>query len=88
MDIRAIEKRCINSIFDILESSGVGHTGGSLSVLQILISLYFQVCKIDPENPKWPDRDRVVLSKAHAIEAMYAVLSERGFFPKERFNEI
>lgn len=87
MDIEAIERRCINSVFDILELHGVGHAGGSLSVLQILISLYFQVCRIDPDDQRWPDRDRIVLSKAHATEGMYAVLAEKGFFSKEKFSE-
>ena len=87
MDIGTIEKNCLNSVFDILEIHGVGHTGGSLSILQMIISLYFQVARVDPSNPKWPKRDRIIFSKAHACEAMYAVLAERGFFPKERFKE-
>lgn len=87
MDIKTVEKNCISSVFDILEQCGIGHAGGSLSVLQMLVSLYFEIAKVDPENPKWKNRDRIILSKAHATEAMYAVLAERGYFGKERFVE-
>ena len=86
-DLDAIEKRCRLHVFDLLELHGIGHTGGSLSVLQALVALYFDVARVDPANPDWPDRDRIVLSKAHACEAMYAVLAERGFFPPSRFHE-
>ena len=86
-ELRLIERTCLRNLFDILEVHGLGHTGGSLSILQMLIALYFDVARIDPQQPKWPDRDRIILSKAHACEAMYAVLAERGFFPNERFTE-
>lgn len=87
MDPKSVERTCFNSILDILELHGIGHTGGSLSVLQILVSLYFQVARIDPTNPKWPERDRIILSKAHACEAMYAILAARGFFGKDKLRE-
>ena len=60
-----------------------GHPGGSLSIADILTYLYFKEMRIDPENPKWEKRDRLVLSKGHAAPALYAVLAERGFFPVE-----
>ena len=78
---------CRTNILDILEAGGIGHAGGSLSILETLVALYFEIAKIDPKNPKWEDRDRIVLSKSHACEAMYAVLGEKGFFPKEKFKE-
>lgn len=87
MDLKAIERRCLEHVFSILELHGLGHTGGSLSVLQTLVALYFDVARVDPAHPAWPDRDRIILSKAHACEAMYAVLAERGFFPVQRFSE-
>lgn len=86
-DLARVEKNCTASIFELLELRGIGHSGGSLSVLQTLIALYFDIAQVDPKEPKWPDRDRIVLSKAHAVEAMYAVLAERGYFSKERFKE-
>ena len=87
MTLRAIERRCLRHLLDILEAVGVGHTGGSLSVLQTLVALYFDVARVDPQRPTWADRDRIILSKGHACEAMYAVLAERGFFPPERLRE-
>ena len=60
-----------------------GHPGGSLSAADILTVLYFHKMRIDPKNPKWPDRDRFILSKGHAAPAVFAVLAHRGFFPLE-----
>ncbi len=60
-----------------------GHPGGSLSSLEILMALYYKVAKTDSRKPRWEDRDRIVLSKGHACPALYAVLADRGFFPRE-----
>ncbi len=60
-----------------------GHPGGSLSVADILTVLYFHELNIDEKNPKWEDRDRVVLSKGHCSPALYSCLANRGFFPVE-----
>lgn len=65
----------------MLTEAGSGHTGGSLSAVDILTALYFRVMRIDPANPRWEDRDRFVLCKGHAAPAWYAVLAERGYFP-------
>ena len=64
-------------------SAGSGHPGGSLSICDIITYLYFEEMNIYPDNPKNPDRDRFVLSKGHCSPALYGVLAERGFFPKE-----
>lgn len=66
-----------------VHSAASGHPGGSLSIADILTLLYFEVLNVDPKNPKDPDRDRFVLSKGHCSPALYGVLAERGFFPKE-----
>ena len=63
-----------------------GHTGGSLSCVEILQALYENVLRYDPENPRWPERDRLVLSKGHACPTLYAILADKGFFPKEELN--
>ena len=63
-------------------SAASGHPGGSLSIADLLAYLYFVEMNIDPNNPKCPDRDRFVLSKGHTAPALYAVLAERGYFPK------
>ena len=60
-----------------------GHPGGSLSVADILTVLYFKEMKIEPQNPKWEERDRLVLSKGHCSPALYSCLANRGFFPVE-----
>ena len=60
-----------------------GHPGGSLSAADLLTYLYFKGMKIDPQNPKWEDRDRFVLSKGHAAPGLYSALALRGFFPVE-----
>ena len=58
-----------------------GHIGGSFSLAEVLACLYFHELKLDPDNPDWPQRDRLVLSKAHASPALYAALALRGYFP-------
>jgi transketolase len=57
------------------------HTGGALSVTDILVALYFSVLRLDPAKPGAPDRDRLIFSKAHDAKALYSVLARRGFFP-------
>jgi len=75
----ALEMR--KTVLRMTNHAGAGHVGGSLSELEILVSLYFRVMKIDPENPQWPERDRFILSKGHASPGYYAVLANRGYFP-------
>ncbi len=60
-----------------------GHIGPSLSIADFLAALYFHVMRVKPEDPGWPRRDRLVLSKGHGCSAWYAALAERGYFPKE-----
>lgn len=59
-----------------------GHAGSMLSMAELLAVLYERILKVDPANPKWPERDRFLLSKGHGGAAVYAVLAEKGFFPK------
>ncbi|MDD2428865.1 MAG: transketolase [Eubacteriales bacterium] len=60
-----------------------GHPGGSLSVVEIIMALYEHVLRYDAKNPLWAQRDRMVLSKGHGCPALYAVLADEGFFPRE-----
>ena len=69
---------------DMVHAAASGHIGGSLSVMDVLTALYFHEMKVDPADPKNPDRDRFVLSKGHCTPALYAVLSLRGYFPREQ----
>lgn len=67
---------------------GVGHLGGSLSVVDVLVYLYERRLRVNPERPDWPDRDRLVLSKGHAGPALYAVLAAKGYFPRETLSTL
>ena len=70
-------------IVEAVYSASSGHPGGSLSIAEALTYLYFEEMNVDPKNPKWEDRDRLVLSKGHTSPALYSVLAHRGFFPVE-----
>ena len=70
-------------IIEEVYNAASGHPGGSLSIADILTYLYFEEMNIDPANPRMENRDRLVLSKGHTSPALYAALSERGYFPKE-----
>ncbi|MDD5218625.1 MAG: transketolase, partial [Candidatus Omnitrophica bacterium] len=70
----------LRHIVEMTAAAESGHPGGSLSVTDILTALYFHVMRYDPRNPKWPDRDRLILSKGHGAPALYAALAEAGYF--------
>lgn len=71
-------------VLDQLHAIGVGHLGGCMSVCDLLSVLYFDQMRVDVNNPKWENRDRLVMSKGHAGPAVYAALALRGFFPREQ----
>lgn len=90
-ELKKTAARVRKHIIDEVYSASSGHPGGSLSCADILTTLYFNEMNVDPQNPKMGDRDRFVLSKGHCAPALYAVLAEKGFFPKEelvRFRNI
>jgi len=70
-------------ILTMLSEAGSGHTGGSLSMVEILVKLYYGVLEIDPKKPDWKERDWFILSKGHGCPALYAVLANKGFFPEQ-----
>jgi transketolase len=80
--LEAIARECRVQILRMLAHAGSGHPGGSLSVIDILTTLYFGRLRHDPKRPDWPERDRVVLSKGHAVPALYSVLAKAGYFPE------
>ena len=85
-EISILESKAKNvrkNIVEMIYSAQSGHPGGALSITDILVALYFKEMKVDVNNPKNEDRDRLVLSKGHCSAALYAVLSEKGFIPKE-----
>ena len=63
-----------------------GHPGGSLSIADLLTYLYFKEMKVDPKNPKWEERDRLVLSKGHTAPGLYSVLAQKGYFPEDELK--
>ena len=78
--LQEIAKRIRRGIINQVYKAGSGHPGGSLSIADILTVLYFHELNIDEKNPKWENRDRVVLSKGHCAPALYSCLANRGFF--------
>jgi transketolase len=81
LDSRSLELR--RTIVRTLEAGQRGHVGAAFSLVEILRVLYDHVLRYDAKNPKWPERDRFVLSKGHGCLALYAVLADKGFFREE-----
>ncbi|MFZ0133685.1 MAG: transketolase [Desulfobacterales bacterium] len=83
---KAADIRC--DIIEMICTAQAGHPGGSLSATDIVTALYFRLMRLDPRNPRWPDRDRFILSKGHACPVWYAALAERGFFDKSHLGTL
>lgn len=74
------------NIITMIRSGKGGHLGGSLSCIEIITALYFSVLQCNPQDPKWKDRDRFILSAGHKCLALYSVLAEKGYFDKKLLN--
>lgn len=83
MDLEQISKNIRKSIVQMNARSFASHSGTALSTVDILTVLYFKIMNIDPNNPTLKSRDKFILSKGHGSSALYATLSERGYFSKE-----
>jgi len=81
--LRAKAKEIRKLTIDAIGYLGVGHIGGALSLVEALTLLYYRHMRVDPQQPRWPERDWLVLSKGHAGPALYSVLADKGFFPRE-----
>lgn len=79
--LRAKARDIRKHVVRMVGAASSGHPGGSLSAADIVTVLYFNEMNIRPDDPKWPDRDRFVLSKGHAAPVLYAALAEAGYFP-------
>jgi len=86
-NLKALAYELRENTMDIIMSGKAGHIGGDMSVMEILTELYFDQMNISPENMEDPDRDKFVMSKGHSMEAYYAVLAKKGFFPQEEVVE-
>src|SRR4051794_17703648 len=79
LQLKSLQQR--RRVLQIIKHAGAGHTGGSLSCIDILNVLYNRVLRVSPESFADANRDRYIQSKGHSVEALYAVLADRGFFP-------
>lgn len=76
------------SIIKMLVEAGSGHSAGPLGAADIFTALYFEIMKLDPENPDWEDRDRFFLSCGHIAPVLYATMAHRGFFPLDELSTL
>ena len=81
--MRRTARELRKTILRMLSKAGSGHPGGSLSMVELLVGLYWYALRHDPKRPDWPDRDLFLLSKGHGVPALYAVLAAHGYFPAE-----
>lgn len=83
--IAELEEKARKIRVNVIRMAGMSdcHTGGALSIADVLSALYFHIMKIDPKNPKWSERDYFILSKGHCVPALDAALAIRGYFPEE-----
>lgn len=86
--LKEIARRVRIDLLKALHRAKSGHTGGSLSSVEILVSLYFSELRHNPKNPRWGDRDRFVLSKGHGVPALYSVLAHAGYFAREELMSL
>ncbi len=83
--LEAIAREARVQIIRMLTHAGSGHPGGANSVIDLLVAIYFgRKLRIDPKRPDWPERDRVILSKGHAVPALYAVMARAGYFAEDQ----
>lgn len=87
-DLPQIAAQIRRNIITMIHSAGSGHPGGSLGIVDILVSLYFSQLKHNPKDPNWVDRDYLLFSAGHLCPAWYATLAEAGYFPKEELMSL
>lgn len=87
-ELQAMAVRIRLAALEAIHSVGSGHLGGALSIADVLAVLYGAEMKIDPQNPQWADRDKLVCSKGHAGPAVYGALAVKGYFPYEELKTL
>lgn len=87
--LTALARELRREVLIMTTEAGSGHPTSSMSAVEILVALYFGgILRYDPAQPRWPDRDRFIMSKGHAAPILYAVLAEAGYFPKEQLRTL
>jgi transketolase len=81
--LQAKAREVRKAVIEAIGSLGIGHIGGCMSIVETLVILYHKFLRVDPADPRKPDRDKLILSKGHAGPTLYAILSDLGFFPKQ-----
>lgn len=87
-ELAAIARRMRRTVIEMITEAKSGHPGGSLSAAEIIVTLFYDVMRHDPGNPKWPDRDRFILSKGHCCPILYAVMAEFGYAPQDQLKTL
>ncbi|HWR51060.1 MAG TPA: transketolase [Bryobacteraceae bacterium] len=87
-ELQQIAKRIRRHIIEMTGAAKSGHPGGSLSAVEIVTTLFWDVMRHDPKHPSWPERDRVILSKGHAAPVLYAAFAEAGYTPAESLKTL
>ena len=85
-ELSRIANRLRLDVVETVHDAGDGHPGPCMSIADIMAVLFFDEMKLDPANPRWPERDRFVLSKGHACPILYAALARKGYFPVEELK--
>jgi transketolase len=88
--VKALEEKAFKIRCDLLNfiyRIGMGHLGGELSIVEVAVALYYKYLKYDPKNPKWEDRDRLVLSKGHCSETLYTIFADLGMYTMDYMVE-
>lgn len=84
MELEKLAYKLRRDVVDMIVSGKGGHIGGDMSVMEVLVTLYFKIMDVTPENFASGDHDHFIMSKGHSVESLYAVLAEKGFFPREQ----
>jgi transketolase len=87
-ELAALCKSMRREVIEMITDAKSGHPGGSLSAVEVVVTLFMDVMRHDPTNPKWKDRDHFILSKGHCCPILYAVMAECGYCPKDQLNTL
>ncbi len=87
-ELQAIARKIRRDVITMITAAKSGHPGGSLSAVEILVTLFYDVMEHNPADPHWKDRDRFILSKGHACPVLYSVMAECGYTPVDQLNTL